>query len=157
LLLYENISQFVGTEVLTAVVIKSNIFRDITPCRLLEVNRRFAETYNLFLLSAFTLVSCSAYLHTLKFEVTCSFETSAGFQRTTRRYIQEDISLHFPIRFIFYFQLYSLFDFNDFSFHISISSSPVFANLLYFVYLSLCPLLILFVKVILIHFFLFTS
>jgi hypothetical protein len=35
------------------------------------------------------LVSCSAYYSTLKMEATCSSETSADFQRTTWRYIQE--------------------------------------------------------------------
>jgi hypothetical protein len=41
---------------------------------------------------AFTLVSCSAYFPTLKMEAICSSETSADFQRTTRRYIPEDIT-----------------------------------------------------------------
>jgi hypothetical protein len=40
------------------------------------------------------LVSCSAYSSTLKREVTCSSETSVDFQRTTRRYIPEDIIFH---------------------------------------------------------------
>jgi hypothetical protein len=30
----------------------------------------------------------------MKMEGTCSFETSVDFQRTARRYIQEDSSLH---------------------------------------------------------------
>jgi hypothetical protein len=42
----------------------------------------------------FTLVSCSAYSSDLKMEATCSFETSVGFQRTTRRDIPEDRNLH---------------------------------------------------------------
>jgi hypothetical protein len=37
----------VGFEVLTAVVMKSSIFWDITPCSTLNVNRRFGETYRL--------------------------------------------------------------------------------------------------------------
>jgi hypothetical protein len=37
----------VGTEVLTAVVMKSTIFWDITPCSPLSVNRRFGGTYGL--------------------------------------------------------------------------------------------------------------
>jgi hypothetical protein len=41
---------------------------------------------------AFRLVSWSAYYYILKM-VTCSFETSADFQRTTRRYIPEDRTL----------------------------------------------------------------
>jgi hypothetical protein len=43
---------------------------------------------------AFTLVSCSAYSSTQKMEVTCSSETLVGFQRTARRYIPEDRTLH---------------------------------------------------------------
>jgi hypothetical protein len=38
-----------GFEVLTAVVIKSSIFWDITPCSLLKVNRRFGGIYRLHL------------------------------------------------------------------------------------------------------------
>jgi hypothetical protein len=45
------------------------------------------------LLSAFTLVSCSAYASTLNMEAICSSETSVDFQRTTRRYIPEDSTL----------------------------------------------------------------
>jgi hypothetical protein len=40
---------FVGFEVLTAVIMKSTIFWDITPCSLLRVNRRFGGTYCLHL------------------------------------------------------------------------------------------------------------
>jgi hypothetical protein len=39
----------VGFEVLTAVVMKSTIFRDIAPCSPLSVNRRFGGTYRLLL------------------------------------------------------------------------------------------------------------
>jgi hypothetical protein len=39
----------VGFEVLTAVVAKSNIFWDITPCSPLKVNQRFGGTYRLYL------------------------------------------------------------------------------------------------------------
>jgi hypothetical protein len=35
-----------------------------------------------------------AYSSTLKMEAICSFETSVGFQRTTRRYIPEDRTLY---------------------------------------------------------------
>jgi hypothetical protein len=41
----EAVVAYVGFEVLTAVVIKSNLFWDITPCSLLEVNRRFGGKY----------------------------------------------------------------------------------------------------------------
>jgi hypothetical protein len=43
---------------------------------------------------ATTLVSCSSYSATLKIEATSSFETSEEFQRTTRRYIPEQSTLH---------------------------------------------------------------
>jgi hypothetical protein len=78
----------VGFEVLTAVVMKSTIFLDIKPCRLLKVTRRFG------LPPAFTLVSCSA-CSTLKMEATCYSKMSVYFKRTTRRYIPEDSSLDF--------------------------------------------------------------
>jgi hypothetical protein len=35
-----------------------------------------------------------AYFSTLKTVVTCSSETSVDFQRTTRRYISEDSTIH---------------------------------------------------------------
>jgi hypothetical protein len=65
----------VGFEVLTAVVMKSSIFWDIT-----------AELY---LPPSLMLVCCLAYSSTLKTEVTCSSETSVHFQRSTQRYISE--------------------------------------------------------------------
>jgi hypothetical protein len=40
------------------------------------------------------LVSWSTYSSTLKMEVTCSSETSVDFQRTTPRYIPEDVTIH---------------------------------------------------------------
>jgi hypothetical protein len=43
---------------------------------------------------ALTLVSCSAYFSTLKMEAIFSSETSVDSQRTTRRYIPEDGTLH---------------------------------------------------------------
>jgi hypothetical protein len=82
----------------------------------LKVNRRFGETFRLKLQGrkisgtrnqrdsrwqaetcfppAFTLVSFLAYSSTLKFEAKCFSETSFGLQRTTRRYIPEEITLH---------------------------------------------------------------
>jgi hypothetical protein len=44
--------------------------------------------------SIFMIVSCLAYSSTLKMEARCSSETSVDFQRTTRRYIPEDGTLH---------------------------------------------------------------
>jgi hypothetical protein len=40
---------FVGFEVLTAVVMKSSVFWDITPCSPLKVNRCFGGTYRIHL------------------------------------------------------------------------------------------------------------
>jgi hypothetical protein len=56
-------------EVLTAVVMKSPVFWDVTLCSLLKANRRFGGICR------------------LKMETTCSYETSVGFQRTTLLYI----------------------------------------------------------------------
>jgi hypothetical protein len=84
-------NKYEGFEVLTAMVVKSTIFWDITLCRPSKVNRRFERTYNLHLLgrrisrarkqveSRVMLVSCSAYSLTLKMEAIYSFETSTDF------------------------------------------------------------------------------
>jgi hypothetical protein len=85
-------------EVLTAVVMKISIFWDITPCRPLKVNRRFWGTCRLHLY----VESCLAYSLTLKTEAMCSSETSADFQRTTRRYIPEGRTLHLNDFWILY-------------------------------------------------------
>jgi hypothetical protein len=45
----KTISIYVGFEVFTAVVMKSIIFWDMTPCSPLSVNRRFGGTYRLHL------------------------------------------------------------------------------------------------------------
>jgi hypothetical protein len=76
----------VGYEVLTAVVMNSFVFLDITPYSPLKFDRRFGGTCRLYLHSrrnkatCFTLVSCLAYSSTLKMEATSSSETSVGFQ-----------------------------------------------------------------------------
>jgi hypothetical protein len=44
----------------------------------------------------FMQVSCLALSSALKMEAKCSSETSVDFQTTTRRYIPEDSTLHFP-------------------------------------------------------------
>jgi hypothetical protein len=46
-----------GSEVLTAVVMKSSIFWDTTTCSPLKVNRRFGATYGSLLHESFLLVS----------------------------------------------------------------------------------------------------
>jgi hypothetical protein len=87
----------VGSEVLTAVVMESSIFWDITPCSPLKVRAR------LCLPPAFTPVSCLAYSSTLKMEAKCSSETSVDFQRTTRSYIPEYRTLYMNIPFYAFF------------------------------------------------------
>jgi hypothetical protein len=66
--------RFEGFQVLTAVVMKSIIFRDITPCGTLKINRRFGETPPC-LPPAFAMVSSSAYSSTLRKQAICSSET----------------------------------------------------------------------------------
>jgi hypothetical protein len=36
---------FVGSEILTASTTKNTVFWDVTPCSLVEIYRRFGETY----------------------------------------------------------------------------------------------------------------
>jgi hypothetical protein len=89
---------------------KSSIFSDITPRSPLKFNGRFGGTCHLQLqgrrirqarnqhealfATCFTLVSYLAYFSILTMEVTYSSETSVDFQRTTRLYIPEDVTLH---------------------------------------------------------------
>jgi hypothetical protein len=77
----------VGFEVPRAVVMKSSVFWDITsgsPGISQARNQRESRRH------AYLLVSCLAYSSTLKMDAKYSSETSAGFQRTIRRYIPED-------------------------------------------------------------------
>jgi hypothetical protein len=98
----KKVNFFVGFEVLTAVVMKSAIFWDITPCTPLSVNRCFEGTYHLHLQGwenwfskkpAWKQVASCWTFFTLKMEAICSSETSVDTQRTTRRYISEDGTL----------------------------------------------------------------
>jgi hypothetical protein len=99
----------VGFEVLTAVVMKSSNFWDMTPRSLLKANQHFIRTCRLQLQGQrirqainqhesrqqaelclppdFILVS---YSSTLKMKVTRSSETSADFKPTTWHYSPED-------------------------------------------------------------------
>jgi hypothetical protein len=43
--LLQRVEEFVGSEFLTAVVLKSTIFWDVTPCSPLKINRRFGGKY----------------------------------------------------------------------------------------------------------------
>jgi hypothetical protein len=76
-----------GFEVLTAMVMKTSVFRDITSCNPLKVDRRSGGTWLQAVLAiCFMLVSRVAYSSTLKLEKR-SAKMSVHFQRTTRRYI----------------------------------------------------------------------
>jgi hypothetical protein len=106
----ESYIKFVWFDGLTAVVMKSSIFWDITQCSPLIIIRRFGGTsppssgrknkpskkseWKLCLPPVFTLFSCSAYSSTAQIEAICSSETSADFQRTTQRYISGDTAVH---------------------------------------------------------------
>jgi hypothetical protein len=79
----------VGPEVLTAAVMKSSIFWDITPhCPLKDYKR--AE---ICLPHSFTLVCCLEYSSTMKMKLTYSSEMSVDFQRTARSYITKTRTL----------------------------------------------------------------
>jgi hypothetical protein len=51
----------------------------------------------LHLQHAFTPASCLAYVSPLKMEAIYSSETSDDLQRTTRNYIPQERTLHFPV------------------------------------------------------------
>jgi hypothetical protein len=94
--------QNLGFEVLTAVVMKSAIFWDITPSSPFSVNRRFGATYRLHLQGRKNKLSkkpawkqvanflAKLIFSILKMEAICSSETRVDTERTTRRYIAED-------------------------------------------------------------------
>jgi hypothetical protein len=79
--------------------IKSTIFWDITPCSALKVNRRFGGTCRLHFQGrrigrVRNQRGSKWQASTLKMGLICPTETSADFQRTTRRYIPGDNTLH---------------------------------------------------------------
>jgi hypothetical protein len=105
---------FVGFEVFTAVVMKSIIFWDVTPCSLLSCNRRIGGTYRLHLQGrrnnfsknqqasrwqACFLVLAEIISSTLEMEAICSSETSVESQQTTRRHIPEYDTLRILLLF----------------------------------------------------------
>jgi hypothetical protein len=77
----------VGSDVLTAVVMKSYIFCDVISCSPLKANRRFVVTCSLHLQDlrlSQARNKCGSKWQTkvLKMEVTCSFEKSNNCNRT---------------------------------------------------------------------------
>jgi hypothetical protein len=97
-----NLKILVEFWVFTAVVMKSIIFWDMTPCSPLSVNRRFGGTYRLRLQGrrnmfskkpASKLATCflaELTSSTMKMDAICSSETSVDTQRTTRSHIPEN-------------------------------------------------------------------
>jgi hypothetical protein len=87
-----------GFEDLTALVMNSSIFWDITPCSPLKVNRLFGGIYHLNLqsrrMNQVRNERESRWQYAiLKMEATNSSETSVDFQRTTWLYIPENTAL----------------------------------------------------------------
>jgi hypothetical protein len=80
------------TEVLTALTVKSTV----TPCRLVEVweNRILEDVHvNQFFIAhfaCFLLVTCFAYISTLKMEAVWASETSVNFDQATWHHIPGD-------------------------------------------------------------------
>jgi hypothetical protein len=87
----------VGFEILTAVVMKSIIFWDMTPCSSLSFNQRFGGTYHLHIQGQGNkfclLVFAELIPSTLKMEAVCFSETSVETQRTTVLHIPENDTL----------------------------------------------------------------
>jgi hypothetical protein len=86
----------IGVQVLTALVMRSYVFWDITPCSPLKVIRRFGGICSLHLkgrrISRERNQRENGWQaeHTLKMEAKCSSKMSVDFQRTTQFYIPED-------------------------------------------------------------------
>jgi hypothetical protein len=84
---------YVGFEVLTAVVMKSTIFWDITSCSPLYFKRCFGGTYSQQLNGGRISRAINKLVSRWQAEAICSSEKSVDIQRTTRRYIPEANSL----------------------------------------------------------------
>jgi hypothetical protein len=85
---------FVGFEVFTAMVMKSIIFWDMTPCNPLSCTRRFGGMYHLHLQGRRIVQQTSEQaggkqVATLKTEAIRFSETSGATQRITRLHIPE--------------------------------------------------------------------
>jgi hypothetical protein len=98
-----NIIIDVGFEVFTAAVMKSIIFWDMTPCSPLSFNRRFGGTYRLHLQgrrNRFSKTSKRAggkqnlFLRSWRWKRYVPPKRRVETQRTTRRLIPEDDTLH---------------------------------------------------------------
>jgi hypothetical protein len=91
------ILRVIGFEVITAVVTKCFAFWDITPCNQFKVNRLFGGKYRLHLqrrrvsYARIQREARSKQSLLFRMDAICSSETPVDFQRTTRRYIPENI------------------------------------------------------------------
>jgi hypothetical protein len=99
-------------EVLTAVVMKSSVFWDITPCNPLSVNRRFGGTYRLHLQGR-RISQASSACHLLsswflawlilrpwRWRRHAPPKRQLDFQLSTWRYIPEDRTVHISCIFL---------------------------------------------------------
>jgi hypothetical protein len=73
-------SSYVGFEVLTAMAMKSSVFRDTVPYSPLKSTDITQE--QVLLAACFTLLSCLAYSSIADLEVTCSSKTLVDFRQT---------------------------------------------------------------------------
>jgi hypothetical protein len=87
------VSKYAGFEILTAVVMRSSIFWDITPCNALKItgilDEHFTTVFRADAKLCMLLVSCLAYSSTLKTEARFSSKMLVDFQQTTWRNIPE--------------------------------------------------------------------
>jgi hypothetical protein len=83
----------VGSDIATAVLMRSSILCDITPCSPSRITRRFGGTCRLLPVSR--RFFCLAYFSTLKLGATRLYEMYIDFEQTTRRYVPEGTTLHY--------------------------------------------------------------
>jgi hypothetical protein len=85
----------IGFEVLTAVIVTSSGFWDVTPCNLLKVNRCFVGTCHPHIwgreISQARNQREAGSKQTFKMEPTCSSEALVVFRRRTLRCIPEEL------------------------------------------------------------------
>jgi hypothetical protein len=88
------LAELFRTKVLTAVVMKSSIICDITPCSPLIVNRRFGGKFA----SIFRVQEYAKQETSKNMEATYSSDMSVDFERAARHYIPEDITLKLLVK-----------------------------------------------------------
>jgi hypothetical protein len=83
----------VESEALSAVIMKSPVFWDMTPCSRMVSTRYHHETGTKILAAVFVFVSSSAYFGNLRMEAVSCTEASVGFYETAWSCIPEDATL----------------------------------------------------------------